>query len=326
MSFVIRTGTVPASITTRPDTTFIIGGSVTLWSTPDATTWTQLPDITIGAATQIVSPADTGTTVYVAELINTCGTFRDTVHVRVDAIPEVIIPLDSSHVTLNYFAGCFEGDGWAVVTISGVPTHAPFTFLWTPGGSTDSVRTNMNTGNHSVQIKDALGNTVTRSFSLTLAPPITITATTVEATIESCDDARIRVSVRGGTPPYSFHWGDDGPDYWIYINDSNRFNMKAGIHSLIVQDANGCEEEFDDITVNCTFRKKVLPTLFISPNNDGHNDYLAIKDMEKYPNNRVIIFNSYGEQIVELRNYNNTTVKWDGKNQRGEVLPDGVFY
>jgi gliding motility-associated-like protein len=323
MSFVIRTGVIPTYIIVRPDTSIMIGSSITLWSTPDATMWYELPDMTaLGFGNQVVQPTDT--TMYLAELINTCGIFYDTVRIY---IAEEAIPLEPSHVTLDYFAGCIEGDGWAVITISDEPTHPPFTFLWNDG-NTDSVRTNLNTGIYSVQIKDALGNTVTRSFTLTLTSPITMTSTTVAATVEACDDGRIRTSVRGGTPPYYFYWDDDYPDdpnLWIYINDSNRFNMEAGLHILTIADSKGCEAEFV-IELNCNYRRKILPTLFISPNGDGYNDYLKILNIDHYPNNRVIIFNSYGEQIVELRNYNNTTVRWDGKNLRGEVLPDGVFY
>ena len=64
----------------------------------------------------------------------------------------------------------------------------------------------------------------------------------------------------------------------------------------------------------------------ISPNKDGINDVWKIKGVEKYPDNTVIIFNRWGDKLREFSGYNNTSRTWDGRNEKGELLPDGTYF
>jgi gliding motility-associated-like protein len=238
------------------------------------------------------------------------------VNVRVD----VEKCLDSSDVTVNFENGCFAGDGWAQVVISDKPTTYPFAFLWNDG-STDSLRTALNTGNYTVTITDVMENTVVKTITISLVPPMEITLTAIHAKNEFCDDGEIKAIVLKGTPPYYYLWSDDSIEAF---NQPDRNNMKYGTYTLTVADSKGCEQKAD-ISLKCVFQN-VVPNMFISPNEDGKNDVLKIKYIERFPNNRVIIINTYGEQVRGFINYNNTTVVWDGKNEKGQVLPDGVYY
>lgn len=56
----------------------------------------------------------------------------------------------------------------------------------------------------------------------------------------------------------------------------------------------------------------------ITPNNDGFNDYLEIVNIEKYPNNRLVIYNRWGTVVYEQYHYRNT---W-----KAEGIADGVYY
>ncbi|MFK7978668.1 MAG: gliding motility-associated C-terminal domain-containing protein [Saprospiraceae bacterium] len=61
-----------------------------------------------------------------------------------------------------------------------------------------------------------------------------------------------------------------------------------------------------------------------SPNNDGMNDVFTIKNIENYPENNVLIYNRWGNQIFKKENYTNDE-GWDGNF--GEALsPDGVYF
>jgi gliding motility-associated-like protein len=65
-----------------------------------------------------------------------------------------------------------------------------------------------------------------------------------------------------------------------------------------------------------------------SPNNDGKNDYLVIKNIELFPNNKIYIYNRWGSLVYEKEGYNN---EWDGypnvKNTLGDDrLPVGTYY
>lgn len=57
---------------------------------------------------------------------------------------------------------------------------------------------------------------------------------------------------------------------------------------------------------------------FISPNGDGLNDYFKIKNIEEYPDNELIIFDSKGRTVYSTKSYSN---QWDGHD-----VPDGAYF
>ncbi len=66
----------------------------------------------------------------------------------------------------------------------------------------------------------------------------------------------------------------------------------------------------------------------ISSNDDGRNDVLLIWNIEAYPNNRVSIFNRWGDLVFETRGYNNDTNAFRGyANVSGNSrLPAGTYF
>ena len=64
----------------------------------------------------------------------------------------------------------------------------------------------------------------------------------------------------------------------------------------------------------------------VTPNGDGMNDTWIIQGIENYPDNRLFLFNRWGDEIHYLEGYDNTRVYWDGKNKKDKVLPDGTYY
>ncbi|MCC3159437.1 gliding motility-associated C-terminal domain-containing protein [Hymenobacter sp. 15J16-1T3B] len=56
----------------------------------------------------------------------------------------------------------------------------------------------------------------------------------------------------------------------------------------------------------------------MTPNNDGLNDQLTIKNVALYPGNTLAIYNRWGKQVYQTRNYLNT---WTGDAQ-----PAGTYY
>lgn len=62
----------------------------------------------------------------------------------------------------------------------------------------------------------------------------------------------------------------------------------------------------------------------ISPNNDNQNDNFMVNCNDQYPDATLKIFNRWGDQVWDSGTH--YTNNWDGKNGRGEVLPDGTYY
>jgi len=61
-----------------------------------------------------------------------------------------------------------------------------------------------------------------------------------------------------------------------------------------------------------------------SPNGDGVNDTFTILGIEMFPDNEVIIFNRWGNQVYYTRGYTNDN-GWGG-SWEGKLLPDGTYF
>ncbi|MBB79177.1 MAG: hypothetical protein CL844_09275 [Crocinitomicaceae bacterium] len=66
-----------------------------------------------------------------------------------------------------------------------------------------------------------------------------------------------------------------------------------------------------------------IPNMF-SPNNDGINDSWIIKGIEKYPNNTIVIYDRWGQEVFKTNSYNSEKA-WNGKI-KNNIVTEGVFY
>ena len=70
----------------------------------------------------------------------------------------------------------------------------------------------------------------------------------------------------------------------------------------------------------------IIPDAF-SPNSDGKNDLLVIQGLEYYPDNAMLIFNRWGNKVLDRHRYQND---WDGRSEGnmnwGDELPEGTYY
>ncbi|MEQ8302733.1 MAG: gliding motility-associated C-terminal domain-containing protein [Cyclobacteriaceae bacterium] len=67
----------------------------------------------------------------------------------------------------------------------------------------------------------------------------------------------------------------------------------------------------------------------ISPNGDGSNDFFELRNIEFFePQNKVSIFNRWGDKVFEVENYVNTdpTKRFNGESDKGKALPSGVYF
>ena len=85
---------------------------------------------------------------------------------------------------------------------------------------------------------------------------------------------------------------------------------------------NGCSNT-DTVIVSVDDNFLVIPYNIITPNGNGKNDVWYVKNIESYPQNKVVIMDEWGLVVYEKKAYNN---EWEGKNKKGEILPDGTYY
>lgn len=98
--------------------------------------------------------------------------------------------------------------------------------------------------------------------------------------------------------------------------------------TLTVDAAGVCPQVSDQLIVNINFCEIIVHN-GISPNGDGLNDYFEIVNIQFIePQNRVFIYNRWGDKVFEMANYNSTDPKkrFDGKSDDGKELPSGVYF
>lgn len=61
----------------------------------------------------------------------------------------------------------------------------------------------------------------------------------------------------------------------------------------------------------------------VSPNGDGRNDFFTVQGIEQYPNNELIIFNRWGQEIYREQGYEND---WDASYENKSLSSATFFY
>ncbi|HLO92001.1 MAG TPA: HYR domain-containing protein, partial [Lentimicrobium sp.] len=101
-------------------------------------------------------------------------------------------------------------------------------------------------------------------------------------------------------------------------------------YRYILSDLNGMARADTAITVitieNKTERDTITIYNVITPDNDGHNDTWIIENIEEYPDNEILIFNRWGDQLLQFEHYDNSSVVWNGTNKSGDKLPAATYY
>ena len=62
-------------------------------------------------------------------------------------------------------------------------------------------------------------------------------------------------------------------------------------------------------------------------NGDGYNDVLTIRNIEKYPDNELIITNNWGQEIYRVKGYGQSSNYFTGTVPgSSDPLPVGTYY
>jgi gliding motility-associated-like protein len=64
----------------------------------------------------------------------------------------------------------------------------------------------------------------------------------------------------------------------------------------------------------------------VSPNGDQKNDFLMLEGIESFGENKVTIFNRWGDLVFDVSDYNNTDRAFTGVNKNGNELPSGTYF
>jgi gliding motility-associated-like protein len=209
--------------------------------------------------------------------------------------------LKTSGITLTVFGGT-----------------APFTYNWSSGLPASTVHKNLGVGKYEYTVTDGK-NCSFNSFIEINEPKDSLKVTTKvkDETCKDTKDGEILLVTKGGTPPYDFLWSDN-------VASPQRNNLSVGVYSVVITDDNGCTAKtLGDVKLYCTKTGKDFPNTF-TPNDDGINDGWVFPGIDDFPNNKVEIFNRWGQLIYDKNGYKNG--EWKGTNSKGDPLPAGPYY
>jgi gliding motility-associated-like protein len=117
---------------------------------------------------------------------------------------------------------------------------SPYEYNWTGPNdftSNESNLVDLPAGEYSVTVNDQLGNTNSATYTINQATPIQVNGVTITPT--DCDQftGSITLSTSGGTPDYSYDFGDG------FISEATQTNLAAGSYTVLIQDAANCQTD-----------------------------------------------------------------------------------
>ncbi len=127
-----------------------------------------------------------------------------------------------------------KGSATGSATITATGGTPGYTYLWSPGGNTNSAVSGLTSGSYNVTITDTKGCTSTQTVAITQpASALSATAASSNATCGS-SNGTATVTASGGTPTLTYVWSPSGQ---TTITASN---LSAGSYNITVTDGNGC--------------------------------------------------------------------------------------
>jgi gliding motility-associated-like protein len=148
---------------------------------------------------------------------------------------------------------------------------------------------------------------------------------------DSCLQSFISFSIATASPINQINWNFDDPtsganNVSTSLDPSHQFS-EPGTYQITAIVEFDCYT--DTISQNITLFDcsetitTIIPFEFpnvISPNGDGINDLFEVENLPE--NTEVIVFNRWGNVVFSSNNYQNN---WDGKDNSGKELVDGVY-
>ncbi len=179
-----------------------------------------------GATTQDLAVLTAGTFTVTITDANGCQTMDSVTITQPDeALSTSIVGTD---------VGCFgESTGEADLTVNG--GTPPYMYSWNNGATTQDLA-NLEAGTYDVTITDDNGCVIMDSVTILQPDMVLMCSIMLDSgvTINGASDGAATSNPTGGTAPYSYEW-DNGE------MTQQATALSAGLHSVIIRDANGCE-------------------------------------------------------------------------------------
>jgi gliding motility-associated-like protein len=312
----ITVDTIPVTINVINDTTlFCLNDPLNLVATPTdgistySYTWDVVnpPVNTSNPNPYPISPGSSATYYVLAE--GGCNTsLLDSVIVTVDYTPITLDLTDDIELLCENLL--YNVDVNATVT-NGSP---PYSYDWGPSilDTTNSITINgiSNPGQIvSLTVTDGCNTQITETMNITFRPyeDMVIVALPVDSVCIG-ESISLSLTATDGIPSYTFSWNDGVNSYTG--NEPLYTSLIAGINNVVLTASDQCKTtttSVDVLVIPCAVN---IPNV-ITPNGDSNNDFLVFENLEFFPENKLQIFNRWGNKIYEKESYQND---WYGKD------------
>ncbi|ELR71019.1 internalin, putative [Fulvivirga imtechensis AK7] len=148
-----------------------------------------------------------------------------------------VVPVSIENITtievsaLSTPTGCAEANGSLDLTVSG--GTAPYAYAWSNGSTSEDIDA-LGAGVYQVQVTDANGCSVSRSFIVKEENPLKLTAVTTRTSCVENNSGAIDLTVSGGSGVYTYLWSNGATTEDIQ-------NLAAGFYTVTVTDTGGCQ-------------------------------------------------------------------------------------
>ena len=293
------------------------GAVYTVYSSPGATG-------AIGATPLNLSPSTT-TTYYLQSVANGCSNLGGDVSftVNVNPLPVVNAGPDQSV--------CLGSP--VILTASGGGIYA-----WSTGANTNSITvTPMVNTSYTVTVTNADNCTASDVVAVSVVTGGSVTAKDDAASVQNNTSVTVNVASNDSGDPNSvvvisgpYHgtatMGSNGniiytPSGTFTGVDTVRYRICDAACSMICREAK--------LIITVTKETVIQVPGGFSPNGDGSNDGFVIKGLELYPDNELLIFNRWGDEVYKAAPYRND---WAGNSQGkgltlyGTELVEGTYF
>lgn len=189
-------------------------------------------------------------------------------------------------------------------------------FLWSPGGSTDSFIENLASGTYTCTISSLTGCSTDTVISIELNSPdelVSQVSTIINANCQENTGGSVSLITNGGVPPYLYSWQ--------HTNDtsSGAGSLTPGDYTVYIYDNHNCS---DTLIFTITSDNNTLAFIANSftPDGDGKNDYFSVGNICE----KTIEMNIYNKFGTLLFSETGLQPAWDGRYN--EILQEAGVY
>ncbi|CAM1362359.1 putative Contig_15, whole genome shotgun sequence [Tenacibaculum sediminilitoris] len=240
-----NSGSISASVAGGASSTYTYE-----WDKKEGTSWIPIPE-----TTSLINNLPAGEyRVLVSVVYN--GNVVEDGYSETKIISQPIEPLLVGKTIKNI--SCKGGnDGTITLTVNG--GTSPYTYVWSNGATTRDI-SGVSIGLYTVTVTDANDCTLEKTYSVT-EPSESLSVSYIshqEPLAFGSEDGNIKISVSGGTLPYSYQWFNQAGSVVGALQ--NISNIGDGTYRVVVTDAKGCT---DELYQTLTQPDKVVGTIII---------------------------------------------------------------